>query len=63
MSNPELLVLKTLNLTNGIPGQFERSTARLYEARRTHQDKPETAPGVRVRDEIQDAPNPTEKLA
>ena len=62
MSNLELLVLKTLNLTNGILGQFKRSTARLHEARRKRQDKPETAPGFRMRHEIEDRPNPTEQL-
>ena len=62
MSNLELLKLKTLNLTNRLLGQFKRSTARLHEARRNHQDKPETAPGVRVRHEKEDRPNPTEQL-
>ena len=33
MSNLELFVVKTLSLTNGIIRQFERSNARLREAR------------------------------
>ena len=42
-------VKSMVNLTNGIPRQFKKSTARLHEARQKHQDNTETAPGVRVR--------------